>query len=313
MAAKKQFAKDHLYVHRLVLTDASRPSQPQSYLEDDGSGNLKVFNDAGVGVSLSATDLALIDGITAGTVAASKAVVVNANKDAADFRNLAATNLDAGKSGTAGTVDIFPATAAKGKAQLAVTDNAGDTTTSLTVGAQAAARVYTVPDAGADAAFDLIKGNAAAAGGAGWTGTLVARKTGIANNTATDVITITVPNANHNAAVFLDIMAHLGTGTDASESTRVATGVITIARTTGAATVAVASTLAQTAIATVAGGGTLTLAYGVSSITGAVGATQTFTIQVTLVVTGTITDHTAMIFARSLNSAAAGITMSASA
>lgn len=64
MAAKKQFAKDHLYVHRLVLTDASRPSAPKSYLEDDGSGNVKLFNAAGTGVSLSASDLAAIDGLT---------------------------------------------------------------------------------------------------------------------------------------------------------------------------------------------------------------------------------------------------------
>lgn len=273
MARKKQYAKDHLYVHRLVLTNSANPSAPKSYLEDDGAGNVKLFNSLG---------------------APSSTVV---------------TNLDAGASGTAGSLDVFPATALKGKTSIVAADNAGNTTTTLQTLAQAAARSYTIPDAGADAAFDLIKGNAAAAGAAGWTGTFVARKTGIANNTATDIITVTVPNGNHNSALFLDIMAHLGTGTDASESTRVATGVITIARTTGAATVAVASTLAQAAIATVAGGGTLTLAYGVSAITGAVGVTQTFTIQVTLVVTGTITDHVAMVFARSLNSAAGGVTM----
>lgn len=275
MAAKKQFSKDHLYVHRLVLTNATRPSQPKSYIEDDGAGNVKLFNSSGTAPGLAVKDL------------------------------------DLGASGSAGSLDIFPATASKGKLAVTAADNAGNTTTLITVGAQAAARAYTVPDAGADASFDLIKGNAAASGAAGWTGTLAARKTGIANNTATDVITVTVPNGNHNSALFLDIMAHLGTGTDASESTRVATGVITIARTTGAATVAVASTLAQAAIATVAGGGTLTLAYGVSAMTGAVGATQTFTVQVTLVVTGTITDHVAMVFARSLNSAASGITMAA--
>lgn len=154
-------------------------------------------------------------------------------------------------------------------------------------------------------------GFGASAGAAGSMEILVVRKTGIANNTATGVITVTVPNAAHNAAIFLDLVGHLGTGTDASESTRVATGVIALARTAGAATVATASTLAQTQIATVSGGGTLTLAYGVSSISGANTVTQTFNINVTLVVTGTITDHTAVIGARLINSGASGVTMAA--
>lgn len=298
--------KSAVQVKRLRIGSTGAPSTG-CLLEADNSGNLKVNS-----VTFSTTELSVLDGVTGGTVTASKALVVDANKDLSALRNVTVTNLDAGASGTAGSVDIFPATAAKGKTTLSAADNAGDTTTSIATAAQAAARTYTVPDAGADAAFDLIKGNAAAAGGAGWTGTLVVRKTGIADNTATDMITVTVPNGNHNGAIFLDIMAHLGTGTDASESTRVATGVISICRQTGATTVAVASTLAQTAIATSAGGGTLTLAYDVSAMTGAVGATQTFTIRVTLVVTGTITNHTAMIFARSLNSAASGLTMAAS-
>ncbi len=297
--------KSAVQVKRLRIGSTGAPST--GVLLESNSGALKIN-----GVTFSTTELGFLDGVTAGTVTASKAAVVDANKDLSALRNLTVTNLDAGASGTAGTVDIFPATVAKGKTALSSADNTGDTTTAITVQAQAAARTYTIPDAGADAAFDLIKGNAAAAGGAGWTGTLVVRKTGIANNTATDVITVTVPNGNHNGAIYLDIMAHLGTGTDASESTRVATGAIAICRQTGATTVAVASTLAQTAIATSAGGGTLTLAYGVSAITGAVGATNTFTIQVTLVVTGTITDHACMIFARSLNSAASGLTMAAS-
>lgn len=310
----KRYKRDELWARQITLSDPETPDAAGPTIKGSSDGaSIVITNAAGTATTLNATELAFTDGVTAGTVTASKAAVVDSNKDIGDFRNVDVVNLDAGASGTAGSVDIFPATAAKGKASITVADNAGDTTTSLSVQAQAGARTYTVPDAGADAAFDLIKGNAAAAGGAGWTGTLVARKTGIANNTATDIITVTVPNGNHNAAIFLDIMAHLGTGTDASESTRVATGVITICRQTGATTVAVASTLAQTAIATSAGGGTLTLAYGVSAISGAVGATNTFTIQVTLVVTGTITDHVCMMFARSLNSYASGITMAASA
>ena len=50
---------------------------------------------------LSATETAVLDGVTAGTVTASKAVVVDANKDIGDFRNLDAVNIDAGASGSA--------------------------------------------------------------------------------------------------------------------------------------------------------------------------------------------------------------------
>lgn len=101
--------------------------------------------------NLSSTELGLIDGITAGTVTASKAVAVDANKDVSAFRNVTVTNLDAGASGTAGTVDIFPTTASKGKASISVTDQTGDTTVSIVVGAMAAARTITLPDPGAAA------------------------------------------------------------------------------------------------------------------------------------------------------------------
>jgi len=70
----------------------------------------------------------------------------------------------AGKSGTAGKVDIFPATASKGKTELTAADNSGNTTTTVTTAAQAAARTYTVPDAGADASFVMTQGAQTVAG-----------------------------------------------------------------------------------------------------------------------------------------------------
>ncbi len=146
-------------------------------------------------------------------------------------------------------------------------------------------------------------------GYAGNNSTLSGIKTGIANNTATSIIRVTVPNSNQNAAIELSLVGWLGTGTDISESTRYAFGAIVLARTTGVAPVAAAATLASAQIATVASGGTLTLAYGVSSISGAVGVTQTFDIQVTLVVTGTITDHSCMFDAKLLNGKDTGVTM----
>ena len=53
------------------------------------------------------SELETIDGITAGTVAASKAVVVDSNKDAASFRNITLTGeLDAGSLDVSGNVDV---------------------------------------------------------------------------------------------------------------------------------------------------------------------------------------------------------------
>lgn len=91
---------------------------------------------------------------TAGTVTASKAVIVDANKDIAAFRNVTVTNLDAGASGTAGSVDIFPSTASKGKVAITTANNTGDTTTAITVAAQAAARTYGLPDWSTSASAD---------------------------------------------------------------------------------------------------------------------------------------------------------------
>jgi hypothetical protein len=139
---------------------------------------------------------------------------------------------------------------------------------------------------------------------------ILVKKTGIADNSATNVITVTVPNANHSAGIEVDIVSSNG-GADAFESTRVAKGYIAVARTSGAATVAVAATLSLTAIATVSLGATHTLAYGVTSMTGANNATQTFSITVTIDDSGNLGSNQAIVRARIINSEASGITMAA--
>jgi len=106
---------------------------------------------------LGATDLQKIDGITNGTVLASKAAVVDTNKDISAFRNVGVVNLDAGSSGVAGSLDVFPTTAAKGKLAIICADQSGDTTATLTVAAFAAARTVTIPDPGAAAFFVLTE------------------------------------------------------------------------------------------------------------------------------------------------------------
>ena len=61
----------------------------------------------GSGAELTEAELEMLDGITAGTVAASKAVVVDSNKDAASFRNITLTGeLDAGSLDVSGDADI---------------------------------------------------------------------------------------------------------------------------------------------------------------------------------------------------------------
>jgi len=61
----------------------------------------------GSGAELTEAELEYLDGITAGTVAASKAVVVDSNKDAASFRNVTLTGeLDAATLDISGNADI---------------------------------------------------------------------------------------------------------------------------------------------------------------------------------------------------------------
>jgi len=111
---------------------------------------------------LSATELGYLDGVTAGTAAASKAVVLGASGEIATITTgtiatLNTTNVDAGASGTAGTVDVFPSTASKGKLAITAADSAGDTTTTIVNASQAGARTYTIPDAGGTGTFVLSR------------------------------------------------------------------------------------------------------------------------------------------------------------
>lgn len=134
----------------------------------DFSGSDLVINNIYQGASTpgSAGTLAnesALSGVTAGTATASKAVILDSSKGiatitTATITTLTTTDTDAGASGTAGTVDIFPTTASKGKIRLAAADSAGDTITTITNASQAAARTYTVPDAGAAANFVLSTG-----------------------------------------------------------------------------------------------------------------------------------------------------------
>lgn len=124
------------------------------FVSCDSSGNTKIGT-----ATISATEIGFIDGVTAGTVAASKAIVVDANKDASIARNFSAVNLIAGASGTAGSAAIFPTTASKGKILVSATANTNDDITTITNAVQGGAYTYTIPDAGASSSFVMLAGN----------------------------------------------------------------------------------------------------------------------------------------------------------
>lgn len=151
------------------------------------------------------------------------------------------------------------------------------------------------------------------AAGAALTSTRLLKKvTAIADNTATAVLTVTVPNVAVAAVLNITILSSLGAGgaIGAFEVSNTGRGQIVIARTAGVATVATAATLASTASAAVAGATTATLAYAVSAMTGAVGVTQTFTVTVTIVKGGgSSANHQAVILADLLNSETGGATV----
>ena len=74
----------------------------------DISGNTTIGGSLIVGGNtISSAELAFLDGVTAGTVTASKALVVDSNKDIASLRNITLTGeLDAGSLDVSGDVDI---------------------------------------------------------------------------------------------------------------------------------------------------------------------------------------------------------------
>ena len=112
-------------------------------------------------LALTPAEVDVLDAVTPGTVAASLAVVVDSDKDISAFRNVIGVNFDAGASGVAGTVDIFPTTGSKGKIALAAADSAGDYTLTITNASLAtASRICTIPDPGAAANFVMSQGDA---------------------------------------------------------------------------------------------------------------------------------------------------------
>lgn len=136
--------------------------------------------------------------------------------------------------------------------------------------------------------------------------------TAIADATPTDVLTVTIPNSVQTASLRVTLKGALGAGgaIGADEATGTVTYDIAIARTAGVNAVAVISSAYGSATANVAGAATITVAGTLSAIAGAVGASNTFTVQVTITRgSGASTNHTCMVFAQLMNGRASGITI----
>jgi hypothetical protein len=103
--------------------------------------------------SLVADELGAIDDATEGTAVASKVLRLDANKDVAGVRNLGVTNLDAGRSGTAGSANVFPATASRGKLAALCANQDGNTTVTVTAMGMAQATAVNLPDPGAATSY----------------------------------------------------------------------------------------------------------------------------------------------------------------
>jgi len=217
--------------------------------------------------TLSETDLAKIDGITNGTAAVSKALVLDSSGDLTMVASRT-LNMNGGPISNIGSITA-------GKVNLR---------------------------------YDLASGSTG--GNQGSYHSIIKRSSAnINNNTATTVLTASVPNLNNSATIRLKFLATLGL-TDAFESTRYAEAFIVVARIAGGATVVTASALANEAIATTSGGATLTLAYATGAITGADSATQTFTITVTIVASGATNSNTCLTVAEVMNETNSGVTVS---
>lgn len=141
---------------------------------------------------------------------------------------------------------------------------------------------------------------------------LLFKKTGIADNTATAVLTLTIPNDEHAAAVKLLFLSSNGS-TDDKESSRVAEGAVVLARTAGANVVAAVAALELAQIATVSGGATHTLAYDLGSVSGAVGAVNTVDLRVTINDSSNVGSNQIVVLAELINAEGSGVTMAASA
>jgi hypothetical protein len=154
-----------------------------------------------------------------------------------------------------------------------------------------------------------VEGGAA---GAALTRSTVRKKiTGIVENTATTVLTITCPNLLASAMVRVTIVGIAGASgaIGAGECVTSVSYDVSVTRTPGVAVGATASSAYGSAAAVVVGAGTMTCVAAVNLVGEGVTVTNTVQIKATLDASATAAAHTALIYATCLNDLAGGITI----
>jgi hypothetical protein len=159
----------------------------------------------------------------------------------------------------------------------------------------------------------LSVGGTGVVGGASVCTSVTKRVTGLLDTAATDVATVTIPNAAHDAAIEVDVMGILGAGGSigAGEAVRTVKYQVVVARTAGVNAVAGVSAAIGGAVANVAGGQSITsVVVTLSAVAGATTVDNTFTIKVAITRAGAgATNHIAVVSARVLNANATGVTI----
>lgn len=142
--------------------------------------------------------------------------------------------------------------------------------------------------------------------------TLTKRVTAIADNTATTVLTITVPNVAAAALIRVDFLGIAGAGgaIGTCEDITSVSYNFSVARTPGVAMGAKASTAFGSAAAVVTGAGTMTCVSADPTLTGeGVTVTNTGLIKVTIDQSSTSTNHVCIVQATVINYLAGGVTI----
>jgi hypothetical protein len=136
--------------------------------------------------------------------------------------------------------------------------------------------------------------------------------TAFTNAVAKATLTITIPNAAHSASMLVRVTGSLGAGgaIGANEATASNSYVISLTRTAGVNATAAISAAFGAAATAVAGAATVTCTAAMSAVSGAVGATNTFTVDVTISRSGGSSDnHTCLVYGQLMNANATGITI----
>lgn len=216
MATKKFHKRDEFWVRQLTLADPEQPGLAGPTLKSSSDGaSVVITNAAGTATTLNATELGFTDGVTAGTVLASKAVVVDANKDVAALRNVtAATLVGSTTLGLAGAVGAASAGSAVSVAGGAGNGAFAGGAASVTGGASGAGAT------GAGGAVAVTGGVAASTNGAGGAVTVTGGAgVGTGNGGAVSVVTGAAGATGVAGALALGVgAATAGAGSDVTIS-----------------------------------------------------------------------------------------------